>query len=86
MHIGVKIRKQMVIRGWTIASIEEAIRHPARTVPTRDTRHVPGGGRMHDPATAYIHLDGSYVVQNDSTGEIVQISNRNDPDWQSPFV
>jgi filamentous hemagglutinin len=41
---------------------------------------------MNDPATAYINLDSSYVVQNDRTGEIVQISNKNDPDWQSPFA
>jgi Colicin E5 ribonuclease domain len=76
----------MVIRGWTITSIEQTIQYPARTVATRDTRRLPGGGRMNDPATAYINLDSSYIVQNDRTGEIVQISNKNDPDWQSPFA
>ena len=86
MNIGAKIRQQMVTRGWTIASIEQTIRHPAQTVSTRDTRHVPGGGRMNDPATASINLDGSSIVRNDRTGDMVQIANRNDPDWPSPFA
>lgn len=34
-----------------------------------------------DPATAYFRGDGSYVIRNDRTNEIVQLSDRNDPDW-----
>ena len=86
INIGIKIRQQMATRGWTMASIEQTIRHPTRTVRTMDTRHVPGDSRMNDPATAYINLDGSYVVRNDSTGDIVQISHRHDPNWHSPFA
>ncbi len=36
---------------------------------------------LDDPATAYYASDGSYVVRNDKTGEITQISNKNDPNW-----
>jgi hypothetical protein len=32
-------------------------------------------------ATAYFDGDGSYVVRDDVTGDLVQTSNRNDPNW-----
>lgn len=83
--IGSKIEGQMGKRGWTSESIEGTIAQPSRTASTMDTRHLPGGGRMRDPATAYINADESYVVKNNRTGDVVQVSNRNDPNWQSPF-
>ncbi|HEX6369730.1 MAG TPA: colicin E5-related ribonuclease [Longimicrobium sp.] len=85
LQYGQKILKQMSKRGWDEALVKSTINNPARTVPTRDTRHLPGGGNMDDPATAYINADGSYVVVNDRTGDIVQVSDRNDPNWQSPW-
>lgn len=51
----------------------------------RDRRYLPGGVRLDEPATAYVRADGGYVVRNDSTGDIVQISNLNAPDWRRPF-
>jgi RHS repeat-associated protein len=42
-------------------------------------------GRMNDPATAYYSREGGYVVRNDRTGDIVQVSDRNDPDWVAPW-
>lgn len=80
-----KIQKQMDPRGWTNESIQNTINNPARTVVTRDTRWKPDGTKMDDPATGYINADGSYIVRNDVTGDIVQISNRNDPNWKSPW-
>lgn len=74
-------------RGWNNDLIAETIRSPYRRAVTRDTRYkmdTPGQKR-NDPATAYIRTDGSYVVRNDITEDIVQVSDRNDPDWQSPF-
>jgi filamentous hemagglutinin len=66
--------------------LDETISKPHRTVTTRDTRHNPETGlRNNDPATAYINSDGSYVVRNDRTGDIVQVSDRTDPNWKSPF-
>ena len=65
-------------RGWSHTEVEDGINNPTRTIPTRDTRQLPGGSRMDDPATAYVRSDGSYVVRNDKTGDVVQVSNRHD--------
>jgi filamentous hemagglutinin len=75
----------MAKRGWTIADIEDVLSRPVRIVQTRDTRYLPDGTRMDDPSTAYLRQDGHYVVRNDRTGDIIQISNRRDPSWKSPF-
>ncbi|MBA2680168.1 MAG: hypothetical protein H0U76_17450, partial [Ktedonobacteraceae bacterium] len=72
-------------RGWTTKQIEETFADPARIVETRDTRHIKGGGNENDPATAYYSRDGGYVVRNDVTGDIVQVSNRNNPTWNDPI-
>jgi filamentous hemagglutinin len=61
------------------------LNHPVRVVLVRDTRYEHGGKQVDDPATAYIRSDGTYVVRNDQTGDIVQISDCHDPDWQMPF-
>jgi len=82
-QVGTKIEKQMVGRGWSKDSIDDLINNPARTVTTRDTRWTPTGTRMDDPATGFINRDGSYVVRSDVTGDIVQVSNRLDPNWKS---
>lgn len=75
-----KIQKQMGQRGWTDELIRNTIRSPERTGETVDHRTIEGRKRD-DPATAYFRDDGSYVIRNDRTNEIVQLSDRNDPDW-----
>jgi hypothetical protein len=75
----------MVKRGWSRGAVDNAISNPSRIVTTRDTRHLPGGGRMDDPATAYYGKDGGYVVRNDRTGDIVQVSDRTDTNWRAPW-
>ncbi|MCE1190632.1 MAG: hypothetical protein LWW96_00615 [Acidovorax sp.] len=73
-------------RGWTAESIDATIANPAKTVVTKDTRFDPiSGARLNDPATGYIAKDGSYVVRNDRTGQVVQVSNKNDPTWKAPW-
>lgn len=42
----------------------------------------PDGTKNDDPATMYFDKDGNYVVRNDRTGDIVQVSNKNDPTWK----
>jgi hypothetical protein len=84
-QFGDKINEQMPERGWTQEQVEQTIENPDRTVETTDTRWNPDGTRNNDPATAYINEDGSYVVRNNETGDIVQISDRTDPGWRSPF-
>ncbi|HAK72623.1 MAG TPA: hypothetical protein DCP36_01805, partial [Sporomusaceae bacterium] len=81
-----KIGKQMNKRGWTEDSIKDTLNDPVKTVKTQDTRWLPGAEKpLNDPATAYYAKDGSYVVRNDKTGEITQISNKNDPNWIAPW-
>ena len=81
-----KIGKQMKKRGWTEEAIQETLNNPVRTVKTRDRRWLPGAdGPLDDPATAYYASDGSYVVRNDKTGAIIQISNKNDSNWVAPW-
>ena len=81
-----KIGKQMSKRGWTEKLIQDTLDNPRRVVKTRDTRWLPGtDGPLNEPATAYFASDGSYVVRNDLSGEIVQISNKFDPDWVCPW-
>jgi hypothetical protein len=69
-----KIARQMSPRGWTGQSIDEVLNHPHAT---RQATNRATGNR----ATAFFREDGSYVVRDDVTEEIVQISNRNDPNW-----
>jgi len=69
-----KITKQMGSRGWDTAAIDDTIQAPSSTSPA--TNKATGAG-----ATAYFNSDGSYVVRDNATGTIIQISNRNDPNW-----
>lgn len=72
-------------RGWSKKDIDDAINSPDKTVPTKDIRNNPETGqRNNDPATAY-YRGNDYVVRNDNTGQIVQISNKAATDWKVPF-
>jgi Colicin E5 ribonuclease domain len=82
---GTKIENQITKRGWDKVDVLNAISDPARKIATKDTRFLPGGKRMSDPATAYYSRNGGYVVRNDVNGDIVQISNRNNPNWSAPW-
>ncbi len=83
--VGPKISQQMEPRGWTRDMIDDTMAKPARTEVTRDTRWTAAGTKLDDPATAFVRGDGSYVVRNDVTGDIVQVSNRNDMNWIAPW-
>lgn len=85
VSLGAKIEGQMGKRGWSREMVGDAVNSPARTVVTRDTRYLPGGGRMNDPTTAYYHRNGGYVVRNDRTGDVVQVSDRTDTGWIAPW-
>jgi RHS repeat-associated protein len=82
---GAKIEGQLANRGWTKRLVQSSIDDPVRTVATRDNRYLPGGGRLDDPATAYYNRRGGYVVRNDRTGDIVQVSDRTDAAWRAPW-
>lgn len=82
---GTKIKRQLEKRGWDKDSIDEIISKPSRTVKTKDRRYNSDVTRRDDPATAYFDKDGNYVVRNNKTGDIVQISDKTDPEWKIPI-
>lgn len=84
-QIDSKIQKQMGPRGWSTDLIEDTLSRLASKVSTRDTRWLQKGARMDDPATAFVRSDGSYVVRNNNSGDIVQVSNRNTTNWKAPW-
>ncbi len=82
---GAKIEGQIAKRGWTKRLVQSAIDDPVRTVATRNTRYLPGGRRLDDPATAYYSRRGGYFVRDDRTGDIAQISDRMNPAWKATW-
>jgi hypothetical protein len=69
-----KIQKQMAKRGWTEQSIDQTTSQPVHTSPSQNMA-------TGNSATAYFNADGSYVVVDDVTNEVTQISDRTDPNW-----
>jgi filamentous hemagglutinin len=80
--IDTKIADQLEGRGWTEDDIQAAIKNgPTGTsVDKRSATKSPDGVARNDPATVYGTPSG-YVVVNDRTGEVVQVSDKADPDW-----
>ena len=76
-----KIKEDMEKRGWTEQEINDLVSGaPAGTsVDKRGAGKTPDGQPRNDTATVYGE-PGSYVVVNDRTGEVVQVSDKNN-DW-----
>jgi hypothetical protein len=64
-----KIRKQIFKRGWNDGLLRSTKRTP---FTTRQAFNKATGNR----ATAYFNKDGSYIVVDDITNEIIQVSDR----------
>ena len=75
VHIDRKIAAQLTARGWTEHEIRAAV---DRGPIGRSIDHT--GGRS-DPASVYGSKQDGYVVVNDRTRRVVQISDRTDPGW-----
>jgi D-hexose-6-phosphate mutarotase len=77
--------KQYTDRGWNLGSIQSTIdkSYTTRTGTNRATGNS---------TTVYYNKDGSYVIVDNGTGKVVQISNRNNPNWkpdqsiQNPYI
>lgn len=63
---------QLARRGWTRDSVDWAVNSP---FTTRSAVNKSTG----NPATAYFNQDGSHVIRENVTGELVQMSDRSDP-------
>ena len=72
--ISSKKAMQMDKRGWTSERISETIRNPHTT---REAVNKANG----NPATAYYNAEGSYVVRDNITREILQMSDRLNLSW-----
>ena len=83
LKIDQKIRDQMPERGWTEDDIKNTVSNGATgtSFDKRSPKKTPPDylGR-NDPATVY-GSTGKYVVVNDRTGEVTQISDKTDPGW-----
>lgn len=85
MRFGTEIEWQLAKRGWSKELVERTVQNPTRTVATKDVRHLPGGEKMDDAATAFYSERGGYVVRNNRTGDIVQVFDRTDAAWRAPW-
>ena len=72
-----KIEGQMAARGWTKEAIETTIQNPTATHTVWD---LTSGTKQ--AATAYVQRGAGYVVLNDETRAVVQISNLNKTGWK----
>jgi RHS repeat-associated protein len=68
---------QAARRGWSDAEIQDAINAPVRVATSTDFRNG-------NPATAYFSSSNQYVLRNDTTLEVIQVSDRFQPDWKVP--
>jgi hypothetical protein len=69
-----KIARQLGGRGWTTQLVHRTVN---KTFTTRSATNRANG----NAATAYFNKNGSHVVRDNVTGQVIQISNRNDPNW-----
>ena len=76
--ISEKIAGQMGPRGWTPETIGKTVANPAETHSVWD---FTAGTKQ--PATAYVRPDGSYVVVNDATKTVVQVSDATNSNWKA---
>ena len=63
---------QIARRGWTRDGIDQTINHPFTTRPAFNKA-------TGNPATAYFNRDGSHVIRDNVTGDLVQLSDRLSP-------
>ncbi|MEJ5082329.1 colicin E5-related ribonuclease [Ochrobactrum sp. MYb379] len=77
-----KISGQLAPRGWTVKDVFSAVvgLPVGSTFDNRTAAKTPDGLLRNDTATVYGSKAG-YIVVNDRTGEIVQVSGKNDPNW-----
>jgi len=77
-----KIERQMSDRGWTRQNLDDVIAQgpSGRSTDNRKPNKTDDGLGRNDTATVY-GSSGKYVIVNDRTNEIVQVSGRNDPSW-----
>ena len=71
-----KLSREMGRRGWTESDVYSVYNNPFCTRPS-----VNRINNVNNPATAYYNEAGDYIVVDDITLEVIQVSDRNDPYW-----
>jgi hypothetical protein len=69
-----KNERQMLKRGWSGMLIDDVIANPY-------TKRKAENKATEQTSTVYYQKNGSYVVVEDNTNLIIQISDRTDPNW-----
>jgi RHS repeat-associated protein len=72
--ISLKISKQLAQRGWSEEALMKLLDNPY-------TKRAAQNKATQNAATALFNKDGSHIVVDDVTKEIIQVSNRNDFGW-----
>ncbi|WP_278488448.1 colicin E5-related ribonuclease, partial [Achromobacter insolitus] len=77
-----KIGQQLSARGWTLKDVQTIINEGVvgESLDKRSANKTPDRQPRDDSASVYGSRNG-YIIVNNRTGEIVQVSDRNDPDW-----
>lgn len=77
-----KVKGQMDGRGWTEQDVKDTVAKgpKGKSFDKRKAKNTDDGLGRDDTATVY-GKPGEYVVVNDRTGEVVQISDKTDPKW-----
>ena len=73
---------QMSARGWTEDEVTEMMQGKPTgiSIDQRSSQSTPDGVARNDPATVY-GTPSKYVIINDITNEVVQVSDKGDPNW-----
>lgn len=82
LKIEEKVKRQMPDRDWTEQDLMDTVAKggKGKTVDQRKPKNTDDGLGRNDPATVYGE-PGKYVVVNDRTGEVTQISDKTDVNW-----
>ena len=67
-----KLESQMTQRGWTESTVKDVVSSP---YTIRDSKNLSTG----NPATVYYNKSGGYVIIDDVTKEVVQVSDNINP-------
>ncbi|MCL2078185.1 MAG: hypothetical protein FWH08_07270 [Oscillospiraceae bacterium] len=73
-NVSNKISKQMSSRGWTSSTMDRVIQNP-------HTTRVAINKATGNNATAYYNKAGDYIVRDNITSQIIQISKLGDKNW-----
>ncbi|NHZ95633.1 colicin E5-related ribonuclease [Massilia sp. CCM 8734] len=84
MILGDRILRQLADRGWTEQEVVDVIETEpiGRSIDHRTPQKTGDRQARRDTATVYGSKDGGHVVVNDRTGEVVHVSDKNDPYWK----